>query len=144
MNLNGRTLLLGFVAGSLSVVFFHQGMVLILHLMKFTPNFPWNLSTFRGGPIPIPVIVNQMFWGGLWGVGFAAVGGLIPIANTVLRGIVYGLASSFLLGNGILVPFFKKTAYFWGLDPTRMAISALIAGSFGAGIAIFYKLLEKR
>jgi hypothetical protein len=144
MDLNGRNALLGFVAGALAVLVFHQGMVLILHLMKQVPNFPWNMSTFRGGPIPIPVIVNQMFWGGLWGIGFAVLGGLIPIAHNILRGVVYGLLSSFLLGNGILVPFFKKTPYFWNFDPTRMLISALIAGAFGAGIAVFYRLLTRR
>jgi hypothetical protein len=96
------------------------------------------------GPLPIPTIVNQMFWGGLWGVGFAVVGGLIPIANTVLRGIVYGLLGSFLLGNGILVPFFKSTPYLWGFQPTRMVISALIASAFGAGIAVIYSALAKR
>lgn len=144
MNLTARTALLGFIAGSLSVVFFHQGMVLILHLMKQTPNFPWNMSTFRGGPFPIPVIVNQMFWGGLWGIGFAALAGYIPIAHNILRGIVYGLLGSALLGNGILVPLFKGGPFFWGFQPPRMIISALIASAFGAGIAVFYRLLTTK
>jgi hypothetical protein len=144
MQLTGRSALIGFIAGALSVLIFHQGMVLILHLMKQVPNFPWNIATFRGGPIPVPVIVNQMFWGGLWGVGFAALGGLIPIAHSILRGVVYGLLGPMLLGNGILVPFFRKTPYFWNFDPTRMVISALIAGAFGAGIAIIHGALQKR
>ncbi len=144
MNLNIRALVIGFAAGALSVLVFHQGMVLILHLMKQTPNFPWNTATFRGGPVPIPVIVNQMFWGGLWGVGFAAVGGLIPIAHNILRGVVYGLLGPYLLGNGILVPLFKGGPYFWGFQPPRMIISALIASAFGAGIAVFYRLLASR
>jgi hypothetical protein len=144
MQLTVRSALIGFVAGALSVLIFHQGMVLILHLMKQVPNFPWNTATFRGGPIPIPTIVNQMFWGGLWGVGFAVVGGLIPVAHNILRGVVYGLLGPFLLGNGILVPFFRSTAYFWGFQPPRILISALIASAFGAGIAVFYRLLSSR
>jgi hypothetical protein len=144
MQLTGRTALIGFIAGALSVLVFHQGMVLILHLMKQTPNFPWNMSTFRGGPIPVPVIVNQMFWGGMWGIGFAALGHLIPIAHNILRGVVYGLIGPALLGNGIIMPFFRKTAYLWGFDPTRIVISCLIAGAFGAGIAVFYRLLANR
>jgi hypothetical protein len=144
MNFNVRLLALGFIAGAISVLVFHQGMILLLYLMKQTPNFPWDTAIFRGGPVPIPRIVNQMFWGGLWGVGFAALGGLIPIANTALRGAVYGLLGSFLLGNGILVPLFKGGAYFWGLQPMRMVISALIAASFGAGVALIYKALARR
>ncbi len=144
MNLNTRTAILGFIAGALAVLVFHQGMVLILHLMKQVPNFPWNTSTFRGGPFPIPVIVNQMFWGGVWGIGFAAVVGLIPIAHNILRGVVYGLLGPALLGNGILVPLFKGGPLFWGFQPLRIVISALIASAFGAGLAVFYQLLSQR
>jgi hypothetical protein len=144
MTFNARTALIGFIAGALSVLIFHQGMVLILYLMKQTPNFPWNMGMFRGGPFPIPIIVNQMFWGGLWGVGFAAVAGLIPIANTVLRGIVYGLLGPFILGNAILVPFFKGGPYFWGWQPPRIILGALIGGAFGAGIALIYGALNRR
>jgi hypothetical protein len=144
MNLNGRSLLMGFIAGALSVVVFHQGMVLILHFMKLVPNFPWNMATFRGGPVPIPVIVNQMFWGGMWGAGFAAVVGLIPVAHNILRGVVYGLLGPGLLGNGILVPLFKGGAFLWGFQGQRIMISALIASAFGAGLAVFYRFLAKR
>jgi hypothetical protein len=141
--LNARALAIGFIAGALSVLVFHQGMVLLLYLMKQTPNFPWNLAIMRG-PLPIPALVNQMFWGGLWGVGFAVVGGMIPIAHTVLRGVVYGLLGPYLLGNAILVPFFKGGPYFWGWAPQRMILGALIGGAFGAGIAVFMRLLARR
>jgi hypothetical protein len=144
MQLTGRRALLGFIAGALAVLVFHQGMVLILHLMKQTPNFPWSTATLRGGPIPVPVIVNQMFWGGAWGIGFAALGHLIPVAHNILRGVVYGLLGPALLGNGLIMPFFRKTAYLWGFDPTRILISCLIAGAFGAGVVLFYRLLGSR
>jgi hypothetical protein len=133
MNLTPKTLLFGFVAGSLSVVVFHQGMVFLLYLMSQTPNFPWNLKG-SVGPMGVPVLVNQMFWGGLWGIGFAAIGHLIPIANTALRGAVYGLLGPFLLGGGFLVPLIKQTGpMFW-----------LIGAAFGVGIALIMKVLEKR
>jgi hypothetical protein len=144
MTITARTALMGFVAGALAVVVFHQGMVLILHLMKLVPNFPWNTGTFRGGPVPIPVIVNQMFWGGIWGIGFAAVAGLIPVAHNILRGVIYGLLGPGLLGNGILVPLFKGGAFLWGFQGQRIMISALIASAFGAGLAVFFRLLAKR
>jgi hypothetical protein len=79
----------GFVAGVFAVLVFHQCMVLALHLMGFIPNFPWSMR-----PIPpwsVPAIVNQMFWGGLWGIGFALVGSLIPLGSDLARGVVYGL-----------------------------------------------------
>ncbi|MGL4243027.1 MAG: hypothetical protein ACRCTI_18090 [Beijerinckiaceae bacterium] len=146
MQLDLRNLLLGFIAGALSVVIFHQGMALILHLLGQTPNFPWNTAPMRGGlfSLPIPMIVNSMFWGGLWGVGFALFAALIPVANTVLKGIVYGLIGPYLLGNAILVPFFKGGPYFWGGQPPRIILGALIGGAFGAGLALIYGFLARR
>jgi hypothetical protein len=144
MRIDGRTTLLGFVAGALSVVIFHQGMVLLLHLLNQTPNFPWSMAPMRGGFLPVPAVVNSMFWGGLWGIAFAVLGHLIPVANTALKGLVFGLAGPYLLGNAILVPFFKSQAYFWGGQPSRMILGALINGAFGIGLALIHKALAKR
>ncbi len=143
MNLDGRTLLYGFIAGALSVLVFHQSMVLILHLLKLTPNFPWNL----GGsvkPFGIPVLVNQMFWGGLWGVGFAVLGSRIPIGNAAARGAVFGFLGPFLLGGGLLVPLFKGGPMFWMWPGQRWIVGGLIGTAFGLGIALILNLLRRR
>jgi hypothetical protein len=141
--MSGKQLLLGFIAGALSVLIFHQGMVFVLHMIGSIPNPPFNFSTMKG-PIPVPVLVNQMFWGGLWGIGFAALGGFIPVSASWLRGLIYGLLGPALLGNGLLVPFFRGTAYFWGGQPSRILISALIGGAFGIGIGLILARLGKR
>jgi hypothetical protein len=144
MNFTPKTLLFGFVAGSLSVVVFHQGMVLLLWLLSQTPNFPWNIKG-SVGPMGVPVLVNQMFWGGLWGIGFAAIGHMIPIAQTVLRGAVYGLLGPFLLGGGVLVPLIKQTGqFFWTWPAPRYLIGGLIGAAFGAGVALIMGVLAKR
>ncbi|MFM9975909.1 MAG: hypothetical protein ACKVON_15210 [Beijerinckiaceae bacterium] len=144
MTLSARTIAFGFLTGVIAVLLFHQGMVLILHLMKYLPNFPWN---FKGsvGPLGVPVLVNQMFWGGLWGIAFALLGHLIPIANTLLRGAIFGLVGPYLLGNGLLVPLFKQSGQFiWTWPSTRLVIGALIGGAFGIGVALVHGALAKR
>jgi hypothetical protein len=144
MNFTPKTLLFGFVAGSLSVVVFHQGMVLLLWMLSQTPNFPWNLKG-SVGPLGVPVLVNQMFWGGLWGIAFAAIGHMIPIANTALRGAVFGFLGPFLLGGGVLVPLIKQTGqFFWTWPGQRWIVGGLIGAAFGVGIALIMKALEKR
>jgi hypothetical protein len=144
MNLSARTLILGFVAGAISVLVFHQGMIFLLYMMKQTPNFPWNVTAMKTG-MGLPILVNQMFWGGLWGVAFAAIGHMIPIAHNILRGAVYGLIGPFLLGGGVLVPLLKQTGpYFWAWPGQRWIVGALIGAAFGAGIAVILRALAKR
>jgi hypothetical protein len=137
-----KQLTFGFVAGALAVVVFHQLMVLVLHLMGQAPNFPWS---FR--PIPpwaVPAIINQMFWGGLWGAAFAAIGAMIPLSSDLGRGVVFGLLGPWLLGNGILVPLFKSGTLLWGFNPQNMWRGALIGAVFGLGIAVFMRLFRGR
>jgi hypothetical protein len=72
------------------------------------------------------------------------VAGLIPVAHNILRGVIYGLLGPALLGNGILVPLFKGGNFLWGFQPPRIVISALIGSAFGAGLAVFHRLIAKR
>jgi hypothetical protein len=137
-----RRLIVGFVAGALATVVFHQAMILLLHYAGQTPNFPWSMRPT--GPLGVPAIVNSMFWGGLWGVAYMAVARFIPIGADLLRGAVYGLIGPFLLGNGVLVPLFKGGAYFWGGDVKRMVLGALIGAGFGLGLAVFLRVLARR
>lgn len=135
-------LIYGFLAGALSVLLFHQAMVLVLHLMGFIPAFPWRTAPF--GPLGVPVVVNQMFWGGLWGVAFAAVAGRIPIPNDIGRGVTFGVIGPWLLGNGVLVPLFKGGNYLFGLNPQNMWRGVLIGAAFGLGLGLISRYLPKR
>jgi hypothetical protein len=143
MSFDARRLGLAFIAGALAVIVFHQGMVFLLYLMKQTPNFPWNMGG-AVGPLKVPVLVNQMFWGGLWGIGFALFGSLIPIAHNALRGAVYGLIGPFFLGNAVLVPFFKGGPYLWGGNSQRIILGSLIGAAFGVGLALILRAMTKR
>ena len=68
--ITARTLLLGFVAGVVSVLVFHQGTVWLLHMAGQVPNAPYGMRPIP--PFGVPQIVNSCFWGGLWGVVIAA------------------------------------------------------------------------
>jgi hypothetical protein len=137
-----KQLVFGFIAGALAVLVFHQGMVLALHLMGQIPNSPWSMRSIP--PYGVPAIVNQMFWGGLWGVGFAAIGSMIPLSSDLARGAVYGLLGPWLLGNGILVPMFKGGTFLWGFNPQNMWRGALIGAAFGLGVAVFMRVFRGR
>jgi hypothetical protein len=85
-----------------------------------------------------------MFWGGLWGVVYAAIGGRIPIGNDLGRGAVFGLLGPWLLGNGLLVPLIKGGNILFGFNPQNMWRGALIGAAFGIGVALFMRVLKGR
>ncbi len=142
MTISPRNLLFGFIAGALAVLVFHQTMILVLHLMKQTPNFPWSMRPTT--PFGIPAIVNSMFWGGLWGSVFAVIGHAIPGGAAWVRGIMFGLLGPWLLGNGILVPLFKGGPFLFGFAVPRMIIGALIGSAFGLGVALILGVIRRR
>lgn len=137
-----RALALGFLAGALAVPLFHQVMVLILHLAGQVPNFPW--STRPVPPFNVPQLLNQMFWGGLWGALFALVVEAMPGRNLWLKGMIFGLLGPWLIGNGLLVPLIKGGPLLFGFSPPRMIIGALIGTAFGLGLALIYGLLQSK
>lgn len=141
-NIMAKRYILGFLAGVLAVLVFHQGMILVLNLIGMVPNPPWSMRLTV--PLSVPAIVNSMFWGGIWGLVFVAVADRLPVGNDIARGAVFGLLGPWLLGNGVLVPLFKGGAYLFGLDPRRMLIGALIGAAFGVGLALFWRLLARR
>ncbi len=80
-----RTIALGFIAGALGVLLFHQ-----LAGYLITGRVPWS-NWNPVAPFGLPTIINQTFWGGMWGILFALVADRFP------RGIVYFVAA-FLFG----------------------------------------------
>jgi hypothetical protein len=142
LDLDIRNLVLGFVAATLAVVTFHQGLIYALKLMSVLPNAtPWSFRAIA--PYNVPALVNQMFWGGLWGVAFAALFRMIPGGISWQKGLVWGLLGPAFLGNWVLVPLFKGGPLFASFDIQRMMITLLIGGAFGLGLGLFYGLLRR-
>ena len=65
-----RTALLGFIAGALGVLIFHQGFVAILHVAGGLPIAPYSFAPTH--PFNVPQVLSLAFWGGVWGIEFPA------------------------------------------------------------------------
>lgn len=138
--LTARTILLGFAAGILSVLVFHQGLVWLLHMAGQLPNGPYGLRPIP--PFGVPQIVNQCFWGGLWGILIAVLLRRLRVPD-LLFGFAFG-AVALSLTNWVILPAIKGGAYFGGGDPRRLAITVAIAGTFGWGVALILRGLRNR
>lgn len=78
-----RTVIVGFVAGALSVLIFHQFGFWLSNELGYTRSVIYNM---RGvPPWGVPTIVSSAFWGGLWGIVAAF---LVPRLPGALGGVL--------------------------------------------------------
>jgi hypothetical protein len=136
---NLQKLIFGFIAAALSVVVFHQTMVLAVGQAGLISAKPWSLDPV--GPLAVPSLVNGIFWAGLWGALFALVWPHIPGASLPVKGAIFGLLGPILTGRWLLVPLIKGEPLFAGWNLPTMAAHVLIGLAFGAGLAWIYSKL---
>ena len=135
-----RDLGLGFLAGALAVAVFHQGMVVVLSQVGLIQS---QVYAMRGvPPFGVPTIVNQMFWGGLWGLLFAALADRLPPWPLLLLGFGFGVLGPVLASWFVVAPL-KGNPIAAGWVPQRMLASILINGCWGIGLALLYAGLRR-
>jgi hypothetical protein len=69
-------LLLGFIAGFLATLIFHQVVMALLWKMGMAPRPPFQ--TAPRPPFGVPAVFSLAFWGGIWGILFAGIDRYFP------------------------------------------------------------------
>lgn len=139
-SVRARELALGFIAGALAVATVHQLTIFLLGTVGLSSGQVYSLRPIP--PFAVPSILNQMFWGGLWGALFAALADRLPQWPRALVGLLFGLLGPVLVG-WTLVAYLKGNPLFAGFVPLRMLAGALINGAFGIGVALIYPALRR-
>ncbi len=96
-----RTAVIGFLAGALSVLVFHQLGFFIATELGFLKVQIYNMKPLP--PLGVPTIASLAFWGGLWGIAAAfivprlpgALGG--PLGWVLFAGVVVMLVNWFVV-----------------------------------------------
>jgi hypothetical protein len=78
-----RTLLVGFIAGAVGVLIFHQAGFWIANELGYARATLYNMRPLP--PWGVPTIISQAFWGGLWGIAAAC---LVPRLPRPLDGVL--------------------------------------------------------
>lgn len=156
-------IVIGFVAGALAVLVFHQPIIWALVQGGVLPptSRVYNMGPLATALPPVaeafksfgfggwPILFNSMFWGGLWGALFGAIHHRLPGGPLILKGIIYGLIVV-VVSNWILLPLIRgmllgmpNNPFFAGFVPQRLMAGALIQAGFGAGLGLIYGLLRR-
>ena len=133
-----RLLLLGFVAGFLATLLFHQGLWLVLNHIGLIPMSRPAWPTDAVPPLGVPSLLSKAFWGGLWGLVLA------PFLAR-LTGAGYWLA--WILAGAIALPLvaFFVVPPLKGLDTPplwpRYLVSMALNATWGLRTAVILRLL---
>jgi hypothetical protein len=130
---------LGFIAGAIAVLTFHQGMVAALHAAGWVQFAPYPTAPVP--PFGVPRIADLCFWGGLYGAVF----GLAMPRFTWpawLNGLILGVIAA-LVGMFIVAPL-KGLPIAGGWAPANILRSLVINGFWGLGVGIILPLLMPR
>lgn len=127
---------LGFVAGFLAVLFFHQPMLYLLSSAGFVHAVTYSMKHTM--PFGVPQVFSLSFWGGLWGVLFALIESRLPrrVLYWVLA-IAFGAIFPTLVAWFVVSPM-KGLPMAGGWDAHRMMTGLLINGAWGLGTALLF------
>ena len=132
-----KRFLVAFFAGFVAVLIFHQGMLSILHAIAFTPRTPFPVQPTH--PFGIPEVWSLAFWGGIWGLVFAAF--FRPPAKGAkywFGAILFGAVGPTLVA-WFLVASLKGLPMAAGWKLTAMMTGILVNGAWGLGTALFLR-----
>lgn len=138
--MRARWLALGFLAGALSFLVFHQGGIALLHAMDVVPRAPYSMAPTQ--PFGVPQMWSLAFWSGVWGLVFAALAVRMQGARLILAALVFGAVLPTLVGWFVVAPL-RGQPVANGFVLGRMWIGPLVNGIWGLGTGIFLALFTR-
>ena len=131
--------LIGFVAGFIATLTFHQFALWLLREAAIAPFSPYNMTATA--PFGVPAVFSLAFWGGIWGIIFALVQrGFAEGGGYWLRAFVFGAVLPTLVALLVVMPL-------KGLPPSSgwpwqlLLTAVLINGVWGIGTAVLIRLM---
>lgn len=130
-----KTQFKAFIAGFLSTLIFHQGLLGLLFLASVVPKAPYNLSPV--GLLGVPSVVSLSFFGGLWGIVIWKLVSKHSRAKLWMRSIVFGAIGPSAVA--LLIVFPLK-----GIEVGLIMIpfALILNGVWGFGVTLLMKLFR--
>ena len=138
----GLLILIAFVAGFVSVLIFHQPMLIILKAIALAPDKLTPYAMSPTAPFGVPRVFSLAFWGGIWGL-------VLAIVLTKTRGLSYWLSGLILgalgpsLVNWFVVLPLKGEPVGGGWAIPGVATALMINGVWGLGTVLLFRLLGR-
>ena len=125
-----------FIAGFVSTLVFHQGMLGIFHLAGMAPA-PFNMAPTQ--PLHVPQVISLAFWGGIWAVALWYLLRKTVAARYWLGWLIAGAIGPSVVALFIVFPL-KGMPMAGGWNPKLMVAALILNGAWGIGVALLLKL----
>jgi hypothetical protein len=130
---------LAFVAGFVSTLVFHQGLIAILHKAGASPRPAYVMTPTA--PLRVPQVISLAFWGGVWGAV------LVPLLARWSSGPGYWIAwtsvgaiAPTLVAFFVILPLKGKPI---ARDARLWIGGLLVNAAWGLGTALLLRLLRR-
>ena len=130
-----------FIAGFVSTLVFHQGVLALLHLAGAVPRAPYDLRAVP--PLGLPAVISLAFWGGIWGAAIWSLLKHVGGAAYWVWAVVIGAIGPSAVALFIVYPL-KGMPVAGGWDPKLLGTALLLNGAWGLGLALLMRLLHPR
>lgn len=134
-----RRTAIGFAAGFIGVLLFHQGFLLLAYLVGWVSRPPYDFAPTA--PLGVPKVLSLAFWGGLWGIVLMAALAPLPPRHRLLAALLFGGILPTLAGTLVVAPL-KGSAI--SLQPLRLLFGFVINGIWGLGSFLTARVIGAR
>jgi hypothetical protein len=132
-----RSVVVGFVAGALGVLLFHQIVVLIFHVAGLIPFAPYSLAPTE--PLGVPRFLSDTFWGGVWGILLVLLMSTVRGADRLWVAVLFGAILLPLVYVLVVLPL-KGAPAGPLLSAPSIAFALIVNGAWGLGTFVFWRV----
>lgn len=133
-----------FLAGFLSTLIFHQGILAILHAAGATPRRAYSMDPTP--PLQVPAVLSLAFWGGLWGIllwyVLCRAKGAKRMTSYWILALAFGALAPTAVAFFVVFPL-KGLPVAGGWHPDLLAGALLLNGAWGIGVALILRLFDR-
>ena len=127
-----------FLAGFVSTLVFHQGVLALLHAQGLWPKPAWVMTPTP--PLRVPAVISLAFWGGVWGIALWLLVRNLAGPGYWLGAVAFGAIGPSLVA--LLVVFPLKGLPLAGGWKARVIVPVLVLNAaWGLGVALLLRVL---
>jgi hypothetical protein len=133
-------ILVGFIAGFLATVIFHQLVLALLWWAGMAPFGPFSMAATQ--PLGVPAVISLAFWGGVWGILFGLIHNRFPRGSGYwLTAFLFGAILPTLVALLVVLPI-KGRPIRGVWQPPLLMTAFLVNGAWGVGTGLIIRALS--